>query len=415
VSIDNFVMLATKYGVLPWRPDLDAEVVYAADSAPGEELGAIEERFAILEGMWALNGPAIMATLASARAARGAIVSRRGARRGGITQGGAAENPYAVQLAALLHRFKEFLGERDDYQGAWAAYQELTRAAKDRPPLSQDELISILSTVPFFENSPRDFLVELAQCAKQARFNAGEIIMREGDIGREMFIITSGECEILAGDDQKVVAELGFASFLGEIALLKNTRRNATARTKVASDCAIIFKRDFQQLLAKYPDTRDSIWEIAIEKTMKREAALASRDTLKRVPLFQGLNEAFVRRLVDNLTMKHFPAGSTLMSQGEQGSELFIMHDGQVNVIVATPGMDPGEQELRVVATLGPGDFVGEGALVTRDPRSATVIATVDTVACLLRKESFNRLLSDAPKVRAKLNEYLRKMSKKKK
>ena len=55
--------------------------------------------------------------------------------------------------------------------------------------------------------------------------------------------------------------------------------------------------------------------------------------------------------------MKHFPAGSTLMKQGESGDELFILHDGAVNVIVEAEGVNPGEKELRVVASLGPGDF----------------------------------------------------------
>jgi CRP-like cAMP-binding protein len=96
---------------------------------------------------------------------------------------------------------------------------------------------------------------------------------------------------------------------------------------------------------------------------------------LPRVPLFSGLPRAALEQLVSQLAVEKRTAGETVVREGEEGDSLYAIVSGKVTVSRGSPD--------NVLATLEPGDFFGELALVTRDPRTATV--TVIEAAELLR------------------------------
>jgi len=79
------------------------------------------------------------------------------------------------------------------------------------------------------------------------------------------------------------------------------------------------------------------------------------------------------------MTRRHFPAGDVVIRQGEPGEEFFLISDGNVEVM----------REGYEVARLGPGDFFGEAAVISGDPRNATVVATEGVDAYVLGKDDF--------------------------
>ncbi len=89
----------------------------------------------------------------------------------------------------------------------------------------------------------------------------------------------------------------------------------------------------------------------------------------------------------------HFKRGDYLMRQGELGSSMFVLVDGKVAVSVHEPGGD------RVVATLGPGEVVGEMSLVTGDRRSATVKAKGRVATLEITKAAIAPLIAAKPKL----------------
>ena len=116
-------------------------------------------------------------------------------------------------------------------------------------------------------------------------------------------------------------------------------------------------------------------------------------DLLKRIPLFAGCSRAeleAVSRVADELT---FPAGRVLMRQGSPGRELIVLVQGEVTV----------EQDGATIAVRRDGDYVGELALVTGRPRTATVTAATDLQALVLDRMSFERLLRDVPTIAVKV------------
>ena len=124
---------------------------------------------------------------------------------------------------------------------------------------------------------------------------------------------------------------------------------------------------------------------------------LFSQDTkvqaLKGVPLFEGLsrNELVqLERVCEDLDVE---SGKVLCQEGQIGHEFFVIIDGKVQVT----------RKGGRVATLSGGDFVGEIALVTEMPRTATVTAETPVRLFVLTRREFHAVLDQNPKVERKV------------
>jgi CRP-like cAMP-binding protein len=109
-----------------------------------------------------------------------------------------------------------------------------------------------LAKVPLFSGLSKKELRQISQLATYLEEPAGTILTQEGKIGHEFIIILDGQVEIRQGD--RVVAERGPGSYIGEIALLDHRPRTATvvATTPVAIE--VIGQREFAGLLAEMPE-----------------------------------------------------------------------------------------------------------------------------------------------------------------
>jgi CRP/FNR family transcriptional regulator, cyclic AMP receptor protein len=124
---------------------------------------------------------------------------------------------------------------------------------------------------------------------------------------------------------------------------------------------------------------------------------LFSQDTkvqaLKGVPLFAGLSRKELVRLERVCEDLEVEPGRVLCKEGEIGHEFFVLVDGKVQV----------SRKGRRVATMGGGDFVGEIALVTELPRTATVTAETPVRLFVLTSREFHAVLDQNPKVERKV------------
>lgn len=121
-------------------------------------------------------------------------------------------------------------------------------------------------------------------------------------------------------------------------------------------------------------------WEV------DRELALEEKDyieALKRILIFRTLSAEQLRRLSAALQICHVAPGQTVFSQGEAGSDMFIIHEGQLEVLIDGCG----------VRTLGAGDYVGERALLTDTPRSATVVTVEESELWRMDKDTFQHVI----------------------
>ena len=87
---------------------------------------------------------------------------------------------------------------------------------------------------------------------------------------------------------------------------------------------------------------------------------------------------------------KRFGAGAVLFEEGDEGDEVFLITEGEVEIRRDTGGADP-----HILARLGKGDVFGELALFDDAPRMATVIAVAPTVCNIISREEFDKRLQE--------------------
>jgi CRP/FNR family transcriptional regulator, cyclic AMP receptor protein len=114
-----------------------------------------------------------------------------------------------------------------------------------------------------------------------------------------------------------------------------------------------------------------------------------TEDWLQKVPLFRGLSKKQLRDISGLATRLNEPAGAVLTQEGKIGHEFIIVVDGEIEIRTGD----------RVVATRGPGDYVGEIALLDNRPRTATVVAKTPVVIEVIGQREFRSLLAGAPEL----------------
>ena len=115
---------------------------------------------------------------------------------------------------------------------------------------------------------------------------------------------------------------------------------------------------------------------------------LSNLDLILRVPLFAMLTAPQAESLAGAVGKRRFKRGEYLVEQGKKCESLFIILAGRARVVVT----DRRNREV-ILATMHPGDYVGEMSLIDHKPHSATVEAEVQTDALVLGGEDFNRCL----------------------
>jgi CRP/FNR family transcriptional regulator len=112
-------------------------------------------------------------------------------------------------------------------------------------------------------------------------------------------------------------------------------------------------------------------------------------ETLRNVPLFTELDERELEQLARQLHERRFPEGADVTSEGAGGAGFFVIAEGNADVAVG------GEHR----ASLGPGDFFGEVALIDTGLRSASITAATDLLCYGLTPWEFRPFVEEHPKV----------------
>jgi CRP/FNR family transcriptional regulator, cyclic AMP receptor protein len=114
-----------------------------------------------------------------------------------------------------------------------------------------------------------------------------------------------------------------------------------------------------------------------------------SLEILRGVPLFANADDAFLERLADDFSTRTYAAGEMITQEGEPGRTFLVIDSGEATVTVH--GAEVGR--------LGPGDALGEMALIDKSARSATVKADSEVRAYQLPVWSFRPLIESHPDV----------------
>lgn len=124
---------------------------------------------------------------------------------------------------------------------------------------------------------------------------------------------------------------------------------------------------------------------------------------LKKVPIFRMLGKDSIDFIVERLKFKTFQSGDKIIKTGDVGEEMYIIISGKTDVIIGGAGKE------QVVATLGSGDYFGEMALLTDEPRSATIVAVEPCETFVLFKNEFDVILERYPSIALSMTKIVSK------
>ena len=125
--------------------------------------------------------------------------------------------------------------------------------------LRKDAKIELIRGVPLFSRCSRKELSEIASIADEMDLREGKEIIREGDRGREFFVIAEGTVDVHRGGRR--VATLGDGDFVGEIALVAGIPRVASVTTASPVRALVITQAGFRRLLEHSPQIQAKVLE----------------------------------------------------------------------------------------------------------------------------------------------------------
>jgi len=125
---------------------------------------------------------------------------------------------------------------------------------------------------------------------------------------------------------------------------------------------------------------------------------MGAEEMLVNVPLFAGFGSAELKRFARNLYPRKHQAQELILKEGEEAVGFYIVSSGQVEVV-----KNMGGPKETVLATLGPGDFFGEMALLDGYPRSACIRALEDGECLVMSRWDFLAQLKSSPDLAAQV------------
>lgn len=291
-------------------------------------------------------------------------------------------------------------------------------AADTQPEAEDNEVVS----VPITEVAPEDVIASLKQLSLFNRLSVSELrglqtysllshlapdepILTNGNVRRSLFVILKGSVKIFGKDKEgrpTFLASLGEGNSFGEFGLFGRVDQNLSV---VAAETSAILEipRDVVMKLAKMrPHIIQTLKDLYKRRIL--ESALA------RVPLFSQLPPEDRRKIVSYFKAVKAKNGTTLIREGDLGKSMYFILIGKVGVYTTLEEAngDEGEQpkkhaEELLLATLSGGDFFGEQALVTREPRSATVKALSDVGLLRFSRDDLDEVIQQYPNIESEL------------
>jgi predicted acylesterase/phospholipase RssA/CRP-like cAMP-binding protein len=132
-----------------------------------------------------------------------------------------------------------------------------------------------------------------------------------------------------------------------------------------------------------------------------RRISPTMHQNLRRIPFFSELPDDVLKAISAKLHLERYRKGEVVFVEGGSGDSMYLIESGQVKVVSGT------DEEERLFAYLGPGNFFGEMALLLDEPRSATVKVDIDAELWVLHKADMDELLKQYPSIAVTISREL--------
>lgn len=300
--------------------------------------------------------------------------------------------------------------------------------------------LSHLGRMEIFNELKDEDVDYLSQSVKSRFYPKGSSIFTVGDIANELYIIQEGVVELFAVGDESKKSELCKDDAFGKSALFTGTPHAMNAKAKVNCYVSVISKEALEGLLHASDAYREQVlawllsdeiteyltqnhgidkrkielWREELKNSFKEEAILPDicdidrreeefakiAGNIKRISWLEELDEEEIEALSGFLTYKTFKQGSTLFSQGEPAEYIYIIHEGEVELL---SGKDKNSLHKQVS-----GDGIGMRAFLCGLRHTVGATAVSDVKVWALKKSDFESLIDIHGNFRLRVAYYLK-------
>jgi len=269
------------------------------------------------------------------------------------------------------------------------------------------EIGAQLKQVPILSGYSTKDLNKLGSVLEQKKYNDGDIIIKQGEIGNGFYIVQKGTAKVTKsepGKDDVVLGQLKAGDYFGEIALLDNQARGATVTAVGECICYYLRRSQFQQHFNASNSSfnvkfakRAAISAEAIKEQMDNYSSSKPKDAktdkdddqralilqaIKDNVLFLDFNTDQLEEIIGEMYLEKVTEGTEIIKQGDRGDKFYVIESGTFDVT----------KDSKKVAERKKGQAFGELALMYNALRAASVVATSDSVLWVTDRYSFRHL-----------------------
>ena len=271
---------------------------------------------------------------------------------------------------------------------------ELDFADIEEVPLAEPRAVGhaaqrALAATPLFAGLPKEALESLVEHLTLVSLEPGVALFHEGDPGDALYVIVEGEVAVQAEGPPRVeMARLGPGAFIGEVALMTDQPRSATVSATQTSELLRIDRQTLSRVLADHGDVLRAVLRFVRERLVDR--------WMRTSPLFRPFDDQERNELASRFQFLEIESDTVLLSSGSKPDGLYIVLAGQYQV----------RRGGTTIATLGPGDLIGETALLSGGLFKSDVIARGKSLALCLPASEFREMIMTHPHVLEYIGEH---------
>ncbi|MET0178915.1 MAG: cyclic nucleotide-binding domain-containing protein, partial [Novosphingobium sp.] len=252
---------------------------------------------------------------------------------------------------------------------------------KDMPARrSVEEWLEFLkSNVTILESMTTLQLREFMLDSDLRAYRRGDVVFEKNDPGSSLFAIADGGVHVrIDPNDPSKVVPIGKGSIFGEVGLISGRRRGATIVAAEDTVCVEISRNAALKLQSQVPTAKKAIERISTERQLLQMFGA-------------GLTPDDIREVVDDAKIMQIKAGDTILREGDEGKEIFVIRVGSMIVEKQVGGKPV------FLSYLPAGSYVGEMALIAGGQRTASVRAAVKSEVIRIDGEKFEQVLKSKP------------------
>jgi len=257
-----------------------------------------------------------------------------------------------------------------------------------------------LRALPYLSGLKEEELLAIAQQLVPVEKDKDEFVVEGGQAPEALFIVESGQVHLHSSEEGSDFSELGEGESFGELAML--TGKPHTRSVQAATDLFLwsLPAAEFNILAEEHPGIRLALSETIREPLLARDQKRAV-ERLATMPLFTGLPQDVLQAIGERLLLRHVPAGALVFAEGAPGDALYIIDNGQVEIV------SDSRSGSFVLARLGADEFFGEMALLSGRPRSSAARTANHTNLWVLYRSDFDDLVNRYPTISLAMSKIL--------